>query len=27
MGQDLYAGVSVLGQANKCRFGGLLFTN
>jgi hypothetical protein len=27
LGQELYAGVSVLGQANKCRFGGLLFTN
>jgi hypothetical protein len=27
LGQELYAGVSVLGQANKCRFGGLLYTN
>jgi hypothetical protein len=25
VGQELYAGVSVLGQPNKCRFGGLLF--
>lgn len=27
LGQELYAGVSVLGQANKCRFGGLVFTS
>lgn len=27
LGQELYAGVSVLGQANKCRFGGLLYTS
>jgi hypothetical protein len=27
VGQELYAGVSVLGQANKCRFGGLLLTS
>jgi hypothetical protein len=27
VGQELYAGVSVLGQANKCRFGGLLYTS
>lgn len=27
LGQELYAGVSVLGQASKCRFGGLLFTS
>jgi len=27
VGQHAYAGVSVLGQANKCRFGGLLLTN
>ncbi len=24
--RDLYAGTSVLGQANKCRFGGVLYT-
>ena len=27
LGQELYAGVSVLGQANKCRFGGLVLSN
>jgi len=27
VGQELYAGVSILGQPNKCRFGGLLFTS
>jgi hypothetical protein len=27
VGQELYAGVSVLGQPSKCRFGGLLFTS
>jgi hypothetical protein len=27
LGQELYAGVSVLGQPSKCRFGGLLFTS
>jgi hypothetical protein len=27
LGQELYAGVSVLGAANKCRYGGLLFTS
>jgi hypothetical protein len=27
VGQELYAGVSVLGQVNKCRFGGLLLTS
>lgn len=27
LGQELYAGVSVLGQPNKCRFGGLLLSN
>jgi hypothetical protein len=25
LGQDFYAGTSVLGQANKCRFGGVLY--
>lgn len=27
LGQELYAGVSVLGQPNKCRFGGLVLSN
>jgi len=27
LGQELYAGVSVLGQPNKCRFGGLMLSN
>jgi hypothetical protein len=27
LGQELYAGVSVIGQPNKCRFGGLFLTN
>jgi hypothetical protein len=27
MGQELYAGASVLGHPNRCRFGGLLFTS
>jgi len=27
LGQELYAGVSVLGAPSKCRFGGLLLTN
>jgi hypothetical protein len=27
LGQELYAGVSVLGAPNKCRFGGLLLTS
>jgi len=27
LGQELYAGVSVLGQLNRCRFGGLLLTS
>ena len=27
LGQELYAGVSVLGAPNKCRYGGLLFTS
>lgn len=27
LGQELYAGVSVLNQPSKCRFGGLLFTS
>jgi hypothetical protein len=27
VGQELYAGVSVLGEANKCRFGGLVLTS
>jgi hypothetical protein len=27
LGQELYAGVSVLGKPNECRFGGLLFTS
>ena len=26
LGQDFYAATSVLGQANKCRFGGVLYT-
>jgi hypothetical protein len=26
LGQDFYAGTSVLGQPNKCRFGGVLYT-
>jgi hypothetical protein len=25
LGQELYAGASVLGKPNQCRFGGLLF--
>ncbi len=25
LGQELYAGTSVLGQANKCRFGGIVY--
>jgi len=27
LGQELYAGVGVLNQPNRCRFGGLLFTS
>ena len=25
LGQELYAGASVVGQAGKCRFGGVLY--
>jgi hypothetical protein len=26
LGQELYAGVGVLGQAGQCRFGGVLYS-